>query len=93
MGHVRHLAAILHAESITRTHVVGHSSGASLSLQPAATYPGLVHTMVLLESAPSYGPDEPKSEAMRNAVRAAEDGDLESAFALFPGSVLTPELR
>ena len=88
--HARHLAAILHAESIARAHVVGHSSGASLTLQLAASYPELVHSMVLLESAFPYAPDEPKSDAMRNAILAANDGDLEGALALFPGSVFTP---
>jgi pimeloyl-ACP methyl ester carboxylesterase len=93
VDHARHLAETLRAQSIERAHVVGHSSGGSIALQLAADYPSLVQSMVLLESAFPYAPDEPKSDAMRRAIQAAKDDDLESAFTLFPGSVCSVGYR
>jgi pimeloyl-ACP methyl ester carboxylesterase len=93
VDHARHLAVSLSAQSIERAHVVGHSSGGSIVLQLAADYPALVQSMVLLESAFPYAPDEPKSDAMRNAIQAAREDDLERAFTFFPGSVCSAGYR
>jgi pimeloyl-ACP methyl ester carboxylesterase len=93
VDHTRHLAEILRASSIRHTHVVGHSSGGSIALQLASSYPELVQSMVLLEPAFPYAPDEPKSDAMRNAIQAAKEDDLERAFSFFPGSVCSPGYR
>jgi pimeloyl-ACP methyl ester carboxylesterase len=93
VDYTRHLAEVLGARSITRAHVVGHSSGGSLALQLAASHPELVQSMVLLEPAFPYAADEPKSDAIRNAIQAAKDGDLERAFDLFPGSVCSAGYR
>jgi hypothetical protein len=49
--------------------------------------------MVLMEPAFPYAPDEPKSDAMRNAIAAAKGGDFERAFDFFPGSVCRPDYR
>jgi pimeloyl-ACP methyl ester carboxylesterase len=87
VDHARHLAEVLRALSIERVHVVGHSSGGSTALQLAADYPALVQSMVLLEPAFPYAPDEPKNDAMRHAIQAAKEDDLERAFRFFPGSV------
>ena len=93
VDHGRHLAEVLHALSIERVHVVAHSSGASIALQLAADYQALVQSMVLLESAFPYAPDEPKSDAMRQAIQAAKQDDLERAFTFFPGSVCSAGYR
>jgi pimeloyl-ACP methyl ester carboxylesterase len=93
VDHARHLAESLRAQSIERAHVVGHSSGGSIALQLAADYPSLVQSMVLLESAFPYAPGEPKSDAMRKAIQAAKEDDLERAFTLFPGSVCSVGYR
>jgi pimeloyl-ACP methyl ester carboxylesterase len=93
VDHARHLAESLRAQSIERAHVVGHSSGASIALQLAADYPPLVQSMVLLEPAFPYAPDEPTSDAMRNAIQAAKEDDLEGAFTFFPGSVCSVGYR
>jgi pimeloyl-ACP methyl ester carboxylesterase len=91
--HARHLADVLAAQEIERTHVVGHSSGGSVALELAAARPELVRSMVLLEPAFPYAPDEPENDAMRNAITAAQEGDLERAFSFFPGSVCSPGYR
>ncbi len=93
VDHGRHLAEVLRALSIERVHVVGHSSGGSIALQLAADYPALVQSLVLLESAFPYAPDEPKSDAMRHAIQAAKEDDLERAFTFFPGSVCSAGYR
>jgi pimeloyl-ACP methyl ester carboxylesterase len=93
IDHTRHLAEVLRAQGIERAHVVGHSSGASIALQLASTYPQLVQTMVLLETAFPYAPDEPKSNAMRLAIGAAKEDKLDEAFDHFIGSVCSPGYR
>lgn len=93
VDHARHLAEVLHFRGIEQAHVVGHSSGGSIALQLAASYPELVRSMVLLEPAFPYAPDEPRRDAMRNAIAAAKEGDLDRAFDFFPGSALSPGYR
>ncbi|WUD76993.1 alpha/beta hydrolase [Streptomyces sp. NBC_00510] len=88
--HARHLAEVLRARGIGPAHVVGHSTGGTITLQLAAAHPELVWSMVLLEPAFPYAPDEPESDAMRRAVAAAEEGDLARAYGFFPGSVCAP---
>ncbi|MFB7288785.1 alpha/beta fold hydrolase [Actinacidiphila glaucinigra] len=88
--HTRHLAEVLGARGIGQAHVVGHSTGGTLALQLAAAHPGIVRSMVLLEPALPYAADEPRSDAMRRAVAAAEEGDLARAYGHFPGSVCSP---
>ncbi|MFF1835998.1 alpha/beta fold hydrolase [Streptomyces sp. NPDC058231] len=93
VDHARHLADVLQARGIERAHVVGHSSGGSVALQLAAAHPGLVGSMVLMEPAFPHVAGESKSDAMRNAVAAAKEGDLERAFDFFPGHVCSPGYR
>lgn len=81
---------MLGARGIGQAHVVGHSTGGTLALQLAAAHPGIVRSMVLLEPALPYAADEPRSDAMRRAVTAAEQGDLARAYGHFPGSVCSP---
>jgi pimeloyl-ACP methyl ester carboxylesterase len=91
--HARHLAEVLQGTGIDRTHVVGHSSGASIALHLAGAYPELVHSLILLEPAAPPAPDESKNPAIGEAIAAARDGDLERAFDLFLGSVMSPGYR
>ncbi len=53
-------AVLLDQLGVRRAHVAGHSTGADIALQLAVDYPGLVHTLALLEpplmGAPSAGP-------------------------------------
>ncbi|MFF3753414.1 alpha/beta fold hydrolase [Streptomyces sp. NPDC002018] len=91
--HARHLAEVLKARKIERAHVVGHSSGGSIALELASAYPRLVRSLTLMEPAFPYAPDEPRSDAMRDAIRAAKEGDLPRAFGFFPGSVCGPGYR
>jgi pimeloyl-ACP methyl ester carboxylesterase len=88
-----HLAVLLGARGISRTHLVGHSSGATIALQLAAAHPELVASIVLLELAFPYAPNEARSDAMRNAIQAAKENDLDKAFDFFPGVVCGPDLR
>jgi pimeloyl-ACP methyl ester carboxylesterase len=91
--HARHLAEVLRFQGFERAHVIGHSSGASIALQLASAYPHLVQSLVLLEAAFPYAPDEPKSDAMRLAMAAAKDDKLDEAFNHFMGSVCSPGYR
>jgi pimeloyl-ACP methyl ester carboxylesterase len=62
-------------------------------LQLAASYPELARSMVLLEPAFPYAPDEPKSDPMPNAIAAAKDGDLGRAFDSFPDASAAPAIE
>jgi pimeloyl-ACP methyl ester carboxylesterase len=93
VDHALHLAEVLRSRGIERAHVVGHSSGATIALQLASSCPELVRSLVLLEPAFPYAPGEPRNEAMRNAITAASEGDLDRAFDFFPGSVCSSGFR
>lgn len=92
-AHAEHAAAVLEASGVRRAHVVGHSAGASIALQLAHARPDLVGSLVLLETAFPYAPDEPKSSAMPDAIAAAQTGDYEKGFDLFLGGVGGPDFR
>jgi pimeloyl-ACP methyl ester carboxylesterase len=92
-AHAAHAAAVLEAAGVRRAHVVGHSSGASAALQLAHDRPDLVGSLVLLETAFPYAPDEPKSPAMPLAVATARAGDYDKAFDLFLAGVGGPHFR
>ena len=92
-AHAAHAAAVLTASGVTGARVVGHSSGAAVALELARTRPDLVGSLVLLEAAFPYAPDEPKNPAMPRAVAAARAGDHEAAFDLFLGGVGGPDFR
>src|SRR5687768_10640001 len=47
--HARDAAALLHHLGVSRAHVAGHSTGATIALQLAVDHPQLVHTLALLE--------------------------------------------
>jgi pimeloyl-ACP methyl ester carboxylesterase len=92
-GYAENAAAVLADAGVTRAHIVGHSTGASIALQLAATRPDLVGSLVLLEAAFPYAPDEPKGPAMPRAIEAARAGDYEKAFDFFLGGVGGPQFR
>ncbi|GHJ37501.1 alpha/beta fold hydrolase [Streptomyces sp. TS71-3] len=92
-AHAEHAAQVLQASGAGRAHVVGHSAGASVALQLAHARPDLVGSLVLLETAFPYAPDEPKTPVMPRAVAAAREGDYERAFDLFLGGVSGPGFR
>ncbi|KZM72702.1 alpha/beta fold hydrolase [Nocardia terpenica] len=91
--HAEHLAEVLGSTGIEQAHVVGHSSGATIALQLAASHPRLVRSMVLLEPAAPAAPDEPRGQVIADAIAAARSGDLDRAFDLFLGSVMSPGYR
>ncbi|MEU3986677.1 alpha/beta hydrolase [Streptomyces sp. NPDC026672] len=86
-AHARHAAEVLEATGAGPVDVVGHSSGADVALQLALARPDLVRSLVLLEAAFPYAPDEPKSPAMPLAIQAAREGNFEAAFDLFLAGV------
>ncbi|MFI5632517.1 alpha/beta fold hydrolase [Streptomyces sp. NPDC051664] len=92
-AHAQHAVRVTEAADLRHAHVVGHSSGASVALQLAHARPDLVRSLVLLEAAFPYAPDEPKNPAMARAVEAAREGDYEHAFDLFLGGVSGPDFR
>ena len=82
--HAADAAALLDHLGVRRAHVAGHSSGAAIALQLAFEYPGIVHSLVLLEpplmSAPSAGAFLEKAKP---ALAAYGSGDHEGAMAGF----------
>jgi pimeloyl-ACP methyl ester carboxylesterase len=86
--HAADAAALLRHLGISRAHVAGHSTGASIALQLAADHPGLVHSLVLLEppllSVPNAGPF---FEEVGPALAAYASGDRAGAMAAFLSAV------
>ena len=54
--HARHAVGLLDHLGFERAHVVGHSYGALIALELAATYPTRVASLALLEPPPIAGP-------------------------------------
>ncbi|MEV6012374.1 alpha/beta hydrolase [Streptomyces sp. NPDC051976] len=92
-AHAGHAVRVLEAAGVGRAHLVGHSSGAAVALQLAATRPDLAASLVLLDAAFPYTPDEPAHPAMPRALDAAEQGDYQAGFDLFLGGVSGPGFR
>jgi pimeloyl-ACP methyl ester carboxylesterase len=92
-AHAGHAAQVLEDAGVQRAHVVGHSTGASVALQLGHARPDLVRSLVLLEAAFPYAPDEPKNPAMPRAIEAAREGEYERGFDLFLGGVSGPDFR
>ncbi|MEU3187833.1 alpha/beta hydrolase [Streptomyces sp. NPDC006923] len=92
-AHAEHAVKVLEDAGVQRAHVVGHSTGASVALQLGHARPDLVRSLVLLEAAFPYAPDEPKNPAMPRAIEAAREGDYERGFDLFLGGVSGPDFR
>lgn len=82
--HAADAAALLGHLGVRRTHVAGHSTGATIALQMAADRPDLVHTLALLEppllSVPSAGAFMEKAGP---AFAAYGAGDRDGAMAGF----------
>jgi pimeloyl-ACP methyl ester carboxylesterase len=80
--HAADAAALLRHLDVPRAHVAGH--GTPIALQLAVDHPGVVHTLVLLEtpllSVPSAGAF---FEKVRPALEAYRAGDGEEAMAKF----------
>ncbi|MFG1811598.1 alpha/beta fold hydrolase [Streptomyces sp. NPDC049040] len=92
-AHARHAVRVLEAAGVRRAHLVGHSSGAAVALQLALRRPDMAGTLVLLDAAFPYAPDEPGNPAMPRAVEVAAEGDYERAFDVFLGGVSGPGFR
>lgn len=92
-AHARHAARVLQAAGVARAHLVGHSAGAAVALQLAATRPEVARSLVLLDAAFPFAPDEPVHPAMPRAVETAAEGRYEEAFAVFLGGVGGPGFR
>jgi pimeloyl-ACP methyl ester carboxylesterase len=91
--HARHAAEVLRSLGISRAHWVGHSSGATVALQAAVDYPELVHSLVLLETARPYAPNERPNPATARAAKAAAAGRLDEGFDEFLQGVCGPGYR
>lgn len=92
-AHGEHAAKVLDAAGVERAHVVGHSTGGAVALQLARTRPDLVRSLVLLEAAFPYLPDEPPFPPMAQALAAAREGGYEEGFDLFLGGVGGADFR
>jgi len=91
--HAEHAVRVLEHAGVPRAHLVGHSSGAAVALQLAAERPDKAASLVLLDAAFPFAPDEPKHPAMPLAVEAAAAGDYARAFDVFLGGVSGPGYR
>lgn len=82
--HAADAAALLGHVGVRRTHVVGHSTGATIALQLAADRPELVHTLALLEPPLFSVPSAPAFiEKAGPSFAAYGRGDHEEAVARF----------
>lgn len=81
--YAEHCVEVLNACGVSTAHVVGHSSGADIALQLAFGHPDLVSSLILLEPAFPFAPDEPPNTSAREAGQAARDGDFDRAFDIF----------
>ena len=91
--YAEHCAEVLNACGVTTAHIVGHSSGADIALQLAFGHPDLVSSLILLEPAFPFAPDEPQNTSAREAGQAARDGDFARGFDLFLTGACGPNYR
>jgi pimeloyl-ACP methyl ester carboxylesterase len=89
--HAADAAALLDHLDVRRAHVAGHSTGAVIALQLAASRPDMVHTLALLEptlvGVPSAAAFLPSTaavlEALEPALTAYRSGDRAEAMVAF----------
>jgi pimeloyl-ACP methyl ester carboxylesterase len=95
--HARHLRMLLEYLKIPRAHIVGHSSGGSIALQLALDSPGIVNSIVLLESArPSTMSDIQKNfsaTVSQVAMRTYKAGDKTAATDIWMRGICSPDYR
>ena len=88
--HAADAAGLLRHLGVSRAHVVGHSTGASIALQLAVEYPDIVHTLALLEPPlPSASSAAAFFEKAGPFLAAHRAGDHERAMAGFLSVVCT----
>lgn len=94
--HAADAASLLEHLDVESAHVLGHSSGATISLQLAFDYPELVESLILLEPPmPATTPDadeepSPMEQGMDQAMQA---GNLARALDLFLERAGLPDWR
>jgi pimeloyl-ACP methyl ester carboxylesterase len=82
--HAADAAALLGRLGVHSAHAVGHSTGACIALEMAVAYPGLVHSLVLLEPPLPAATSAPEFfERAVPAFAAHGAGDREGAMATF----------
>jgi len=86
------LRALMRHVGIDRTHVVGHSSGGTISLQLALDAPDVVQTLALLEPALTNLPGAPPSFVV-DAMGRYGAGDRAGAVDAFMCGVCGPAYR
>ena len=92
--HAADAVGLLDQLGIDRAHVVGHSSGAAIALEMAATEPARVSSLALLE--PPYlagAAGDAFIEGMAPIVARHEGGDTVGAVADFFGLIADPHWR
>jgi pimeloyl-ACP methyl ester carboxylesterase len=92
-AHAGHAVRVLEAAGVPRAHLVGHSSGAAVALQLASSRPEMARSLVLLDAAFPFAPDEFRHPAVPRAVETAAAGDYERAFGIFLDGVSGPGYR
>jgi 3-oxoadipate enol-lactonase len=85
--HARHCALLLGHLDIERAHLVGHSSSATIALQPALDFPEVAHTVVSMEAARPVPPTELQAEFVSTYIQPAvgryREGDTAGAVDTF----------
>jgi pimeloyl-ACP methyl ester carboxylesterase len=82
--------ALLRALGVSRAHIVGHSFGASTTLQFALDYPDVAHSLVIMEP-PVFNPDGPSPFA--KLIEQYSSGDTLGAMSNFSQASYGPEWR
>jgi pimeloyl-ACP methyl ester carboxylesterase len=85
--HAAHGAAVLDHLEISNAHVVGHSSGALVALDLAASRPDLVERLTLLEPAPGgpFAPPRPPHDETALPPMSSDPFDAFMTMACGPG--------
>lgn len=91
--HARHVVEVVRSLGIARAHWVGHSFGGAVTLEVARAYPELLSSLVLLETARPFAPDESPHPGVGQAMALAEDGRFDDAYDVFMTAVSGPGYR
>jgi pimeloyl-ACP methyl ester carboxylesterase len=96
-AHAAHCHQLMRELSITRAHIVGHSSSVPVALQLALDAPEAVHTLTLMEGARPAAPTGAERQFGTGVVLAAVQryhaGDRTGAVDLFFRGVFGPGYR
>jgi pimeloyl-ACP methyl ester carboxylesterase len=92
----KHLRMLMQHLKIERAHIVGHSSGGMIAIQLALDHPGVVNSIVLLESARPSPPTDLQKQFAATAQVASQaytNGDKAAAVDTWMKAVCAEDYR